>query len=164
MALINLSGATRSVTKLGNAIVMTVRPIANIIEMASESSNAWAVDHASNVRAKTDRQNQVREVNNSDLLRKALATAAQTTIDTNVYERGVEIALSVDKLKDQILESRCKSILGLTPEQLQHLATKDNVTDADILRIAKVGTTADVTADDTVKPLDINKFKLRATA
>lgn len=160
MALIDVSGANRGLKKLGNAIVFTVQPVANIIEIASTSSNAWIEQHAADIQAKTERKNAVREIVSADLLRKAKATAKQSTIDTNVFERSVQTAVGIDAFKDRIHEAKMAKLVNISDSTVDQLATKENLTDADILRAVKVGSMAPTTeAETTTDAFDISRFK-----
>lgn len=160
MSLINTTGLTKSLSKLGNAVVFTVQPVANLLEMASESSLAWSESHAADLAAKTERRNKVREQTNRDLLRKALADADRATIETNALTRQVETLVDIDSVKGRIHETKRAAVKAISQDVIDQLTTKNNLTDADILRAAKVGTLA-TTTEETNEPksnFDIGSF------
>lgn len=163
MSLINTTPITKTVTKLGTAIVTTIQPVANLIEMASESSLAWSQSHAADVAAKADRKNKVREQTNRDLLRKALATADEATIETNTLERRVQVLVDIDSVKQRVHEAKRVAIKGISEETIESLISKNNLTDADIMRAAKVGTIA-TESEDSTEPksaFDISRFSTK---
>lgn len=158
MALLDISGFTKGASKLGTAVITTVQPVANLIEMATESSNAWTQDHSANIQAKSERNAAVRQQTNIDLLRKAKASCQQLTLDTNAYVRTVQTAVALDALKGRVHEAKQANILAVSSEAIQSLVTKDNLTDNDIMRIAKVGAVAEPVTDDTSDEFNINSF------
>lgn len=159
MNLINTTGITKPIVKLGNAIVMTVAPVANLLEMANESSLAWTESHSADVAAKTIERNAVRESNHANSLRKALADAQRTTIDTDLYVSEVQDAVDVNAMRTRIHEAKRKQFHSLSDAEVLRLAQKDNLTDADILRAAKVGITAPV-ATTTLDTAPKSEFDL----
>lgn len=160
-AIIDLSGITRGVSRLGSAVVRTVQPITHVIEMASESSAAWTVAHSANLAAKSDRQAQVRDKVNNNLLRKALATAEQGTINVNEFVRNVETSVAMDQFKAKIHDVRCSALVNMDEKLIQSLAERNNLTDADILKAAKVGSAAAQDTEDslTISEFDLSRFK-----
>jgi len=161
MALIDISGVTRGVSKLTSGIFMVVEPVGNLLEMASESSNAWALSHAADLAAKTERKNVTRESFNADLLRRALASAAQAKIDTNAYERDVQTAVAIDGFKGKIHHVQLTAICTIDETIIAGLAAKDNVSDADIRRAVKVGSMATVVSEDeeSSTAFDLSKYQ-----
>ena len=161
MSIINTTPAAKTFTKLGTAIVTTVQPIANLIEMASESSLAWTQAHAADVAAKADRKDKVREQTNRDLLRQALIAADEATIETNNLERKVQVLVEVDAVKQRVHEAKCDAIKCISEETIQSLISKNNLTDADIMRAAKVGTLpieSDDNSDEPKSAFDMSRF------
>lgn len=161
MNLINTTGITKPLVKLGNAVVMTVAPVANLLEMANESSLAWTESHAADVAAKTIERNAVRETVHANSLRRALAEAQRNTLETNLFVSEVQDAVDVNAMRARIHEAKRKQFHSLSEEAILKLAQKDNLTDADILRAAKVGITAPVattTIDAPKSEFDLGAF------
>jgi hypothetical protein len=139
MALINTTGIMKPVTKLGSAIVMVVEPVANVLEMASESSNAWAIRHSAELAAKNERAAAVRTQEHRDLLRKALARAQEVSLQTDVFCQDVAMATKLGSYRARIHEARCNAIDNISEDVIFQLSKRENLTDKDILRAAEVG-------------------------
>lgn len=159
MALIDISGLARVTNKLGSAVVMTVQPAANLIEMASQSSSAWVDSHAADLAAKTERQAAVRVQTNADAMRKALANAQRTSLDTNELVRSVQSDVALDALKTKIHDTRLSVLVDIDSSVVEALSKKANLTDADILKAAKIGNTSPVESEEKTNEFDINSFK-----
>lgn len=152
MSLIDISGLTKSVGKLGSAVVLTVQPVANLIEMGSASSLAWSESHARKLAAKVERQTTVDNQVNRDLLRRAIFDADEATIETNAVERAVQLRIKEDSVAVRIHKVQCSSFDNIPDEVIVRLAGKANLTSADILREAKIGSIATPVVDETDAP------------
>jgi len=163
MALINTTGIMKPVHKLGGAIIAVVQPAANLLEIAAMSSESWAQRYSADLAAKDERAEAVRVQTHKDLLRKALAQAQQTSLQTNVFEREVQAATALDSFKDRIHTERCKTIMEISPDQISILAKRENLTDSDILRAAKVGYQAKALGEEdaVASPFDLTTLKDR---
>ena len=140
-AIIDLSGIARTTSRVGAAIVSTVKPLANGIEIITATTTAWTEEHAANLLEKTKRNEAVREIVAADLMRKAKAKATQGTIATNQYVRNTQEIMMMDSVEERIHTARMETIGSIDADVIAKLASKDNLTLADIQRAAKVGTT-----------------------
>ena len=159
MTIINTTGITRVTTKLGTAIVSTIQPAANLLEIATESSQAWTENHAAELEAKQKRKQAVREQTHADQLRVALAKCEQSSLDANEFVRRVQSQVDIDHFKQRIHDKRRESLHGIDDATVAELAKRNNLTDADILRAAKVGTTAQLdNSPESKNEFDITEF------
>jgi hypothetical protein len=134
MNLFNLSNLGKPVLKLGNAIVMTVAPVASVLEMANETANALALSHSADVQAKTERDAAVRVSTHSKLLRKALADAQRSLLEVSSYERDVQALVVQDAHDDRIHRVKMARLANISDEEIEALSYKNTVTSKDIVR------------------------------
>lgn len=159
MNLFNVSKLGKPVLKLGNAIVMTVAPIASLLEMANETANGMALSHSADVAAKTERDAQVRVSTHSKLLRTALADAQKSLIEVNAYEREVQALVVQDAHDARIHMVTMKRLANVSDEAIEVLSHKTTkVTGKDIVRATTE--TAEVAAPSTT--FDLSQFTTRS--
>ena len=149
MSIMDLSKPARAIGKLGNGILLTIQPIADGIEILSTSSNNWVRDHALNVQAKAIRQDAVREEEHIELLNQARANARERTLRTNDRVREVAMLEGVDQHKQRVHEAKLQQIANVPDSVILELATKRNLTNADILRTLNVGNFVAEEQDDS---------------
>lgn len=155
----NFKPLTNGITKMGSAVVMTVQPVANMIEMATESTNGWTETHSANLAAKAERRNKVQAQEHADLLRKALTDAQNFTMEVDEYERKVQNKVDINHLKGRIHDAKRQAIHAISEDTILELSKKDNLSDADILRAAKVGTLAQESSnEESTSAFDISQF------
>lgn len=155
------TSAGHAAGRVGNAIVLTVQPAANLIEMASESTTLWTEQHSKQLAAKAERQDAVREQDNKSKLREALASAQRRTNKTADYVLQVQAETDLSNYKVRIQQFRKEAMEAASDEILKELSNKPNLTDADILKALQVGSMANVESDSepAFNDFDINQFK-----
>lgn len=167
-SIFDLSAISKSVNKTASAVVSTLRPLANGIEIATLSSEHWTETHALNLQDKKERENAVRAQSSADLMRKALAKSQQQTLATDEFEDEVKREVVIGHVKREVNNTKLVALLELStdPEALKQLASKDGITDADILKLAKVGVptqthTAVTGTEATPSAFDIKNIAVR---
>ncbi len=142
MALINTAPLFRGVGNIVNSAASTVAPVTNVIEMLSNSSAAWALEHSSNLEAKATRQAAVREVNQQNELRIALDDAVEGTIQADLNQHRVESMLDEHAVIKRVHSYRRKVMASIPDSAIERLAEKNSLSSDDIHKAVKLGTVA----------------------
>lgn len=130
------------VLKLGGAIVTVVQPVGSLLEIANTSTMRWAEEHAAEAEAKRIRSAAVRKQNHSDELRKVMVECNDRTLYVDDLVRKVQCKIDAGTLKQRVHDARRLAMQNISDEIIEQLARKENLTDMDIMRAAKVGSFA----------------------